>query len=151
MMLFNGSHDKICNSCVCNCFQDQHEIQQHRFEVGMKLEAVDSRNGYNICPATVTEVIDSKYFIIEIDSLIGSDMEKRNQFCCHRNTPTIFPVNWAVSRSIKLASPLGNIYILYLAVRITIRHNFSVSARVSFWDSACDSASSPRGEFCSCA
>ncbi|BFZ09138.1 hypothetical protein BsWGS_12177 [Bradybaena similaris] len=99
--------DAVSQNLPADIYHDQHKIQHHRFEVGMKLEAVDRSNGYSICPATVTEVIDSKYFIIEIDSLIGSGMEKRSQFCCHRNTPTIFPVNWAASRSIKLASPLG--------------------------------------------
>lgn len=93
-------------------FQDQCEIEKHKFEIGMKLEAVDSRNAYNICPATVVEVIDSKYFIIEIDHLVGASMEKKTQFCCHRNTPTIFPVNWAVSKGIKLAAPPGNVYVI---------------------------------------
>ncbi|CAG5126728.1 unnamed protein product, partial [Candidula unifasciata] len=99
--------DAVKQNLPADIYHDQHEIEQHKFEVGMKLEAVDGSNGYSICPATVTEVIDSKYFIIEIDSLIGSSMEKKAQFCCHRNTPTIFPVNWASTRGIKLATPLG--------------------------------------------
>lgn len=73
----------------------------------MKLEAVDPTNGNSICPSTVIDVIDKKYFIVEIDDLRKLNNLRKVQFSCHRNTPTIFPINWAVSKGIKLAMPQG--------------------------------------------
>ncbi|XP_005111500.1 scm-like with four MBT domains protein 1 [Aplysia californica] len=89
-------------------FNDQTPIEPHSFEVGMKLEVVDTKNG-NICPATVVRVVDCKYFIVEIDSLCDLDppAPARTQYRCHRNFSLIFPVNWAGSRGIKLAAPRG--------------------------------------------
>ncbi|CAL1529108.1 unnamed protein product [Lymnaea stagnalis] len=88
-------------------FDDQPMIESHSFEVGMKLEALDPNNRNNICPATVAEVIDSKYFIVEIDDLRKVEQDAKVLFSCHRNTPTIFPVNWTVSKGIKLTMPQG--------------------------------------------
>lgn len=79
----------------------------------MKLEAVNPRSRNHICPATVVEVIDKHYFMVEIDDLQETDPTKRVRFCCHRQTPTIFPIQWTVYKGIKLTMPSGLKYFLY--------------------------------------
>ncbi|XP_059151098.1 scm-like with four MBT domains protein 1 [Physella acuta] len=99
--------DATSQKLPADIFKDQPTIETHNFEIGMKLEAVDPTNGNSICPSTVIDVIDKKYFIVEIDDLRKSNNLRKVQFSCHRNTPTIFPINWAVSKGIKLAMPQG--------------------------------------------
>ncbi|PVD24335.1 hypothetical protein C0Q70_14815 [Pomacea canaliculata] len=88
-------------------FKDQEEIVQHTFQCGMKLEAVNPNSRNQICPATVVEVIDSRYFVVEIDDLQETDAAKRIHFCGHSRTPTIFPIQWTIYKGIKLTPPPG--------------------------------------------
>ncbi|KAK0062079.1 scm-like with four MBT domains protein 1, partial [Biomphalaria pfeifferi] len=43
----------------------------------MKLEAIDPVNQNNICPVTIMEVIDAKYFIVDIDETRKMEPDKR--------------------------------------------------------------------------
>ena len=87
--------------------QDQVEIREHQFKRGMKVEAVNPNTSNHIGPATVAEVIDKFYFIVEMDSLLDAELEKRTRFCCHSGTSTIFPIQWTVYKGIKLMAPAG--------------------------------------------
>ncbi|WAR27037.1 SMBT1-like protein [Mya arenaria] len=49
-------------------FKDQLEPKTHQFQPGMRLEALVPGANY-ISPATVTKVINDKYFLIEIDDI----------------------------------------------------------------------------------
>lgn len=89
--------------------QDQLKIREHQFKRGMKLEAVNPNSGNHIGPATVIEVIDRFYFVVEMDDLRGTEPEKRTRFCCHSGTPTIFPIQWTVYKGIKLTAPAGKV------------------------------------------
>ncbi|GFN93457.1 scm-like with four mbt domains protein 1 [Plakobranchus ocellatus] len=97
-------------------FNDQSQLQPHGFQISMKLEAVNPSDCHSIGPATIVEVVDNFYFIVEMDSLqmcSSSSMDgdkieiERLRFACHKNTPTIFPVGWAASKGIKLRPPSG--------------------------------------------
>ena len=81
-------------------------IETHQFEVGMKLEAVDTKNNNTICPATVESVVNSRYFIISIDTMSKQD-SFITRYCCHHKFPMIFPVNWASTHGIKVSCPKG--------------------------------------------
>ncbi|KAI8786355.1 scm with four MBT domains protein 1 [Biomphalaria glabrata] len=43
----------------------------------MKMEAIEPVNQNNICPATIVEVIDAKYFIVDIDETRNMEPDKR--------------------------------------------------------------------------
>ncbi|KAK6993736.1 scm-like with four MBT domains protein 1 [Biomphalaria glabrata] len=103
----NVINDNSRQNLPADIFNDQAEIVCHSFQPGMKLEAIDPVNQNNICPATIVEVIDAKYFIVEIDETRNMEPDKKTRFACHKNTQTIFPVNWAASKGIKLTCPKG--------------------------------------------
>lgn len=77
----------------------------------MKLEAVDPVSLTDICPATVIEVIDDNYFIVEVDFVTAPSETQVKKICCHGRSMNIFPIHWAASRGIKLAPPQGIQYI----------------------------------------
>ncbi|XP_064636083.1 MBT domain-containing protein 1-like isoform X2 [Lineus longissimus] len=76
-----------------------------RFEVGMKLEAIDPLNLSSICVATVMKVLRNNYLMIGIDGSMaanGSDW-----FCYHASSPCIFPVGFCEINNIELSPPKG--------------------------------------------
>lgn len=81
-------------------------MEEHGFQEGMKLEAVDPKTYSDICPATVSKVIDNYYFLVTIDSY---DMHESNNeiLCCNSNEQLIFPVNWAQENGLELKIPKG--------------------------------------------
>jgi len=46
--------------CVFLFSQDHADLRNHFFTVGMKLEAVNEREPFHICPASVTKVSSQK-------------------------------------------------------------------------------------------
>ena len=86
--------------------QDQDEIIEHEFCVGWRLECVNPQNLTQICPASVTTVIDQNYFIVEIDDLLCA-AEEKIQCCCHSNSHGLFPVGWSSTNGLKLTPPQG--------------------------------------------
>lgn len=84
-------------------------MEEHGFQEGMKLEAVDPENYCDICPATVSRVIDNYYFLISIDSY---DMHKSSKICCSSNEQLIFPINWAQENGLELRIPKGTLLAL---------------------------------------
>lgn len=87
-------------------------MEEHGFQEGMKLEAVDPKNFCDICPATVSRVIDSYYFLVTIDSY---NMEESNNkiLCCNSNEQVIFPINWAQENGLELKIPKGTLLALH--------------------------------------
>lgn len=74
-----------------------------RFEVNMKLEAIDPLNLSSICVATVIKVLRANYLMIGIDGTMcptGSDW-----FCFHAASPNIFPAGFCESNGIELSTP----------------------------------------------
>ncbi|XP_072922630.1 scm-like with four MBT domains protein 2 isoform X1 [Hemitrygon akajei] len=86
-------------------FKDQSDVRTHCFTVGMKLEAVDPREPFLICPATVTKVFNDHYFMITIDDLRPDASE--NSMLCHADSPGILPVQWCLKNGVHLTPPKG--------------------------------------------
>ncbi|KAM8745691.1 sex comb on midleg-like protein 2 isoform 2-T2 [Acanthopagrus schlegelii] len=74
---------------------------QNNFKPGMKLEAVDKKNPYLICPATIGEVKGEEVFIM-FDGWRGAF-----DYWCKYDSRDIFPVGWCALTKHSLQSP-GN-------------------------------------------
>lgn len=77
-----------------------------KFQVGMKLEAIDPLNLSAICVATVMKVLKNNYLMIGIDGSMaenGSDW-----FCYHATSPCIFPVGFCKINGLDLTPPRGH-------------------------------------------
>ncbi|XP_029978942.1 polycomb protein SCMH1-like [Sphaeramia orbicularis] len=75
------------------------------FQAGMKLEAVDRKNPYLICPATVGEVRGQEIFVM-FDGWRGAF-----DYWCPFDSRDIFPVGWCVLTKHSLQPP-GNFFTL---------------------------------------
>ena len=94
-------------------FDNVMEHPSHKFEVGMKLEAISPADRTKICPASVVKVFDDIYFLVRIDvynedtspeDLNGSfvyDSPEKNTWLCTADHPYIFPVGWAEKHDIR--------------------------------------------------
>lgn len=60
-----------------------------------------------ICPATVIDVVDDKYFIVEIDDVRPLNERSYIRFGCHIDSPGIFPAMWCRRKGIHLKKPAG--------------------------------------------
>lgn len=74
---------------------------QNNFKPGMKLEAVDKKNPYLICPATIGEVKGDEVFIM-FDGWRGAF-----DYWCKYDSRDIFPVGWCSLTKHSLQPP-GN-------------------------------------------
>lgn len=75
----------------------------------MKLEALNPINKTQICPATVVSVLNSQYFVIEIDDLENTEPEYKIRFCCHSGSKCIFPVKWChYNGGVSVSPPKGS-------------------------------------------
>ncbi|CAC5406656.1 Scm-like with four MBT domains protein 1,Scm-like with four MBT domains protein 2 [Mytilus coruscus] len=88
-------------------FKDQEEVNEHRFEKGWKLEALNPINKTQICPATVLYVLNSRYFVVEIDDLENKEEMCRIRFSCYSGSKCIFPTKWCRSKGINVTPPNG--------------------------------------------
>ena len=86
-------------------FQDQEELVKHRFEMGMKLEALHPTSPAAIHPATVVRIVNEYYFIVELDD--RRELPAQVRLCCAADSPCIFPVGWCSSKGLDLASVPG--------------------------------------------
>lgn len=86
------------------CFQSQDYFQPrvHGFEVGMKIEAIHPLKPSIICPATVTKSLGPYYFAVTTDYLVDVPS---HTFCCHSDSPGIFPINWCIRNGVELTVP----------------------------------------------
>ncbi|XP_022104927.1 scm-like with four MBT domains protein 1 [Acanthaster planci] len=86
-------------------FKDQPKIRCHRFRKGMKLEAVNPKVPSQICPATVSEWLNDKSFLVSIDNL--TDERNKTTFMCNADSGGIFPVSWCEKHGYALTPPKG--------------------------------------------
>lgn len=75
--------------------------ERNLFKQGMKLEAIDKKNPYLICPATVGEVNGDDVKIL-FDGWKGSF-----DYVCKYHSRDIFPVNWCRDNCHYIAAPNG--------------------------------------------
>lgn len=95
-------------------FQAQEHFQPrvHGFEVGMKLEAIHPLRPSVICPATVTKSLGPYYFAVTPD--FQHDIPTIT-FCCHNDSPGIFPIGWCYRNGIEMKYPASK-WLLWLQV-----------------------------------
>lgn len=86
---------------IIHAFQEPLRPTQNNFKPGMKLEAVDKKNPYLICPATIGEVKGEEVFIM-FDGWRGAF-----DYWCKYDSRDIFPVGWCALTKHSLQSP-GN-------------------------------------------
>ncbi|XP_078533231.1 scm-like with four MBT domains protein 2 isoform X2 [Lissotriton helveticus] len=86
-------------------FKDHADIRSHSFMTGMKLEAVDPREPFDICPASVTNVFNNHYFEVTIDDLRAEPCTR--SFLCHADSLGILPIQWCLINGVNLTSPKG--------------------------------------------
>lgn len=82
--------------------QEHFQRRVHGFEIGMKLEVVHPLKPSIICPATVTKSLGPYYFAITTD--YQEDVSSVT-FCCHADSPGIFPAGWSRRHQVELAVP----------------------------------------------
>lgn len=90
---------------VCEIYsqtQEHFQPRVHGFEIGMKLEVVHPMKPSIICPATVTKSLGPYYFAITTDY---QDDVPPVAFCCHSDSPGIFPAGWCSRHQVELAVP----------------------------------------------
>ncbi|XP_023933206.1 scm-like with four MBT domains protein 1 isoform X1 [Lingula anatina] len=88
-------------------FKDQMELREHSFQRGWKLELLHPKNHTHLCPATVVQVINNLYFIVEVDQLTEGENTTPVRLCCHADSPEIFPIRWAMWKGVTLITPKG--------------------------------------------
>ncbi|XP_055799948.1 sex comb on midleg-like protein 2 isoform X2 [Salvelinus fontinalis] len=76
-------------------------LSQNNFKPGMKLEAVDKKNPYLICPATIGEVKGDEVFVM-FDGWRGAF-----DYWCQHHSRDLFPVGWCSVTEHSLQRP-GN-------------------------------------------
>ncbi|XP_027595747.1 scm-like with four MBT domains protein 2 isoform X1 [Pipra filicauda] len=86
-------------------FKDHADLRNHFFTVGMKLEAVNLREPFHICPASVTKVFNNHYLQVTIDDL-RSEPSKISMLC-HADSLGILPIQWCLKNGVNLTPPKG--------------------------------------------
>ncbi|KAM9173700.1 scm-like with four MBT domains protein 2 isoform 1-T1 [Pangshura tecta] len=86
-------------------FKDHADLRSHFFTVGMKLEVVDMREPFNICPASVTKVFNNHYLQVTIDDLRPEP--SKISILCHADSLGILPVQWCLKNGVNLTPPKG--------------------------------------------
>ena len=82
--------------------QEHFQPRVHGFEIGMKLEAVHPMKPSIVCPATVTKSLGPYYFAITTDY---QENVPSVTFCCHSDSPGIFPAGWCSRHQVDLSVP----------------------------------------------
>ncbi|XP_066452382.1 scm-like with four MBT domains protein 1 isoform X2 [Eleutherodactylus coqui] len=88
-------------------FQEQMQVPNHTFTPGMKIEAINPRDPSCIVPATVAEVFNDQYFLVELDDLRPEDSRNLQSMVCYRNSPQILPARWSLKMGLSVRSPPG--------------------------------------------
>lgn len=86
---------------ILRSLQEPARPSQNNFKPGMKLEAVDKKNPYLICPATIGELKGDEVFIM-FDGWRGAF-----DYWCKYDSRDIFPVGWCSLTKHSLQPP-GN-------------------------------------------
>ncbi|NWR71208.1 SMBT2 protein, partial [Centropus unirufus] len=86
-------------------FKDHADLRNHFFTVGMKLEAVNMREPFHICPASVTKVFNNHYLQVTIDDLRHEP--SKISMLCHADSLGILPIQWCLKNGVNLTPPKG--------------------------------------------
>ncbi|KAM4828958.1 scm-like with four MBT domains protein 2 isoform 2-T3 [Thomomys bottae] len=86
-------------------FKDHADLRSHLFTVGMKLETVNMREPFHICPASVTKVFNNHFFQVTIDDLRPEP--NKLSMLCHADSIGILPVQWCLKNGVNLTPPKG--------------------------------------------
>ncbi|XP_009567279.2 scm-like with four MBT domains protein 2 isoform X1 [Cuculus canorus] len=86
-------------------FKDHADLRNHFFTVGMKLEAVNTREPFHICPASVTKVFNNHYLQVTIDDLRHEP--SKISMLCHADSLGILPIQWCLKNGVNLTPPKG--------------------------------------------
>ncbi|NXY42355.1 SMBT2 protein, partial [Ceuthmochares aereus] len=86
-------------------FKDHADLRNHFFTVGMKLEAVNMREPFRICPASVTKVFNNHYLQVTIDDLRHEP--SKISMLCHADSLGILPIQWCLKNGVNLTPPKG--------------------------------------------
>ncbi|NXE10485.1 SMBT2 protein, partial [Lophotis ruficrista] len=86
-------------------FKDHADLRNHFFTVGMKLEAVNAREPFHICPASVTKVFNNHYLQVTIDDLRPEP--SKISMLCHADSLGILPIQWCLKNGVNLTPPKG--------------------------------------------
>ncbi|OXB77714.1 UNVERIFIED_CONTAM: hypothetical protein H355_011978 [Colinus virginianus] len=85
--------------------RDHADLRNHFFTVGMKLEAVNMREPFHICPASVTKVFNNHYLQVTIDDLRPEP--SKISMLCHADSLGILPIQWCLKNGVNLTPPKG--------------------------------------------
>ncbi|XP_066135472.1 scm-like with four MBT domains protein 2 isoform X2 [Saccopteryx bilineata] len=86
-------------------FKDHADLRSHFFTVGMKLETMNMREPFHICPASVTKVFNNQFFQVTIDDLRPEP--SKLSMLCHADSLGILPVQWCLKNGVNLTPPKG--------------------------------------------
>ncbi|XP_006811735.1 scm-like with four MBT domains protein 1 [Saccoglossus kowalevskii] len=86
-------------------FKHQETVREHYFRVGMKLEAINPKAPSQICPATITKIFNSNYFLVEIDDLSAD--KTPIQFVGYGECGGLFYVEWCKQHNVQIKIPNG--------------------------------------------
>ncbi|KAJ8268028.1 hypothetical protein COCON_G00132000 [Conger conger] len=98
-------YQEACNSQIApkNLFKNQNKtVTSCKFQVGMKLEAVDRKNPYLVCVASVADVIDDR-FLVHFDN-----WDDTYDYWCDASSPHIHQVGWCQDHGRPLTAPQGH-------------------------------------------
>ncbi|XP_066574800.1 lethal(3)malignant brain tumor-like protein 4 isoform X2 [Amia ocellicauda] len=86
-----------------NLFKNQNNtVIPSRVQVGMKLEAVDRKNPYLVCVASIADIIDHR-FLVHFDN-----WDDTYDYWCDASSPHIHPVGWCQDNGRPLTAPQGH-------------------------------------------
>uniref|UniRef100_A0AAY5F243 SAM domain-containing protein n=1 Tax=Electrophorus electricus TaxID=8005 RepID=A0AAY5F243_ELEEL len=94
---------EACNAQAApkNLFKSQNSVSA-RFQVGMKLEAVDRKNPCLVCVASVADIVDNR-FLVHFDN-----WDDTYDYWCDASSPHIHPVGWCQDHGRPLTAPQGH-------------------------------------------
>uniref|UniRef100_A0A8B9K4P0 L3MBTL histone methyl-lysine binding protein 4 n=1 Tax=Astyanax mexicanus TaxID=7994 RepID=A0A8B9K4P0_ASTMX len=96
---------EACNAQAApkNLFKSQNSTTPaSKFQVGMKLEAVDRKNPCLVCVATVADIADNR-FLVHFDN-----WDDTYDYWCDATSPHIHPVGWCQDHGRPLTAPQGH-------------------------------------------
>ncbi|KAJ8374969.1 hypothetical protein SKAU_G00055490, partial [Synaphobranchus kaupii] len=100
-----AKYQEACNAQAApkNLFKTQNStVTTSKFQVGMKLEAVDRKNPCLVCVATVADIVDNR-FLVHFDN-----WDDTYDYWCDATSPHIHPVGWCQDHGRPLTAPQGH-------------------------------------------
>ncbi|XP_071026110.1 lethal(3)malignant brain tumor-like protein 4 isoform X2 [Oncorhynchus clarkii lewisi] len=98
-------YQESCNAPAApqNLFESHNSTTStSKFQVGMKLEAVDRKNPCLVCVASVADIVDNR-FLVHFDN-----WDDTYDYWCDASSPHIHPVGWCQDHGRPLTAPQGH-------------------------------------------